>query len=144
MNEEIIDPARKIKLEMLSAVIQDNKNNEQHLPATNKLEKLDLFVKSLLNKDLQERLLSENILDVVRKWLEPLPDNSLPNIKIKRGLLEVLKNLRINKYLIIDSKIGEIVHFYMKNPKECKEIKNIAKEVVYTWLNKVIKEEGGL
>ncbi|KAK6089986.1 hypothetical protein P3W45_001032 [Vairimorpha bombi] len=141
MNNEIIDPAKKIKGEMLAAVLQDNINNKNNQPAMNKLENLDLFVNSLLNKDLQENLLHENILEVVRKWLEPLPDKSLPNIKIKKGLLEVLKNISINKSLLLESKVGVIVHFYMINPEESKEIRNMAKEVIYNWLNRVTKDD---
>lgn len=140
MNENV-DSAKKIKLEMLNAVIQDNNNNQKAMSATNKLEKVDIFIKFLLNKDLQERLLNENILEVVRKWLEPLPDKSLPNIKIKKGLLDVLKNIYINKDLISDSKIGEIIHFYMINPEECKEIRGLAKEIIFKWLNKITKDE---
>ncbi|WUR03083.1 transcription factor IWS1 [Vairimorpha necatrix] len=135
MNEE------SVKLEMLNAVLQDNRNNQNKLPATNKLDKLDLFIKHLLNKDSQERLLNDNILEVVRKWLEPLPDFSLPNIKIKKGILEALRNIYINKDLVLDSKIGVILHFYMINPKENKEIRNMAKEIVYNWLNKIMKED---
>lgn len=141
MNNEIIDPAKKIKGEMLAAVLQDNINNKNNQPAMNKLENLDLFVNSLLNKDLQENLLHENILEVVRKWLEPLPDKSLPNIKIKKGLLEVLKNISINKSLLLESKVGVIVHFYMINPEESKEIRNMDKEVIYNWLNRVTKDD---
>lgn len=126
---------------MLAAVLQDNINNKNSLPALNKLENLELFVSSLQNKDLQGQLLHENILEVVRKWLEPLPDKSLPNIKIKKALLDVLRNLSINKSFLLESKIGFIVHFYMNSPEEPKEIKNMAKDVIYTWLNKVTKEE---
>lgn len=135
------DVYKTFKLKMLKIVEKDNENNINKMPATNKLLNLNLFIDTLLNLKIQEILLDLNILEVVRRWLEPLPDNSLPNNKIKKGLLEVLKILNVEKSHLTESGIGKIVHFYMISPEETKEIKNLAKEVVHKWINKVIKDE---
>jgi hypothetical protein len=43
---------------------------------------------------LQECLLENDVLNVMRQWLEPLPDGSLPNIKIRQGFLKILTKVR--------------------------------------------------
>lgn len=135
------DIYKNFKNKMSKVVEQDNENNKNKMPATNKLQNLDIFVDTLLNIKVQEILLDLNILEVVRKWLEPLPDNSLPNNKIKKRLLEVLKVLNVEKAHLTESGVGKIVHFYMISPEESKEIKNLAKEIVHKWINKVVKDD---
>ena len=44
----------------------------------------------LRNVDLIEVLLDNNVLSAIAAWLSPLPDDSLPNIKIRESLIKFL------------------------------------------------------
>jgi transcription factor SPN1 len=39
---------------------------------------------------LQDKFLERQAMNQIRMWLQPLPDNTLPNIKLREGLLRVL------------------------------------------------------
>lgn len=130
-----------IKTKLTECVEQDNTNNKNGKPATMKLENIDFFVQTLLNKKYQETLLDEQILSVVKMWLEPLPDKSLPNIIIRKKLLETLKVLNVEKSHLLDSGVGTIIHFYSINPKENLEVKKLALEIIHKWTSRIFKEE---
>jgi transcription factor SPN1 len=132
-------PLNSIKDFLISCSEDDNKSNKSSKPATKKLENLDLFTKTLLNKKNQDILLDDNILGVVRMWLEPLPDKTLPNISIRKRLLEVLKVINVDKNHLLESGIGKIVHFYSLNPKENVEIKRLALEIIQKWTRRVVE-----
>ncbi|EOB14733.1 Transcription factor IWS1 [Nosema bombycis CQ1] len=132
-------PLNSIKDFLISCSEDDNKSNKSSKPATKKLENLDLFTKTLLNKKNQDILLDDNILGVVRMWLEPLPDKTLPNINIRKRLLEVLKVINVDKNHLLESGIGKIVHFYSLNPKENVEIKRLALEIIQKWTRRVVE-----
>lgn len=131
----------QIKSQLTECVEQDNLNNKNGKPATKKLENIDFFTQTLLNKKYQETLLDENILSVVKMWLEPLPDKSLPNISIRKKLLETLKVLNVDKSHLLESGVGTIIHFYSINPKENLEIKKLALEIIHKWTRRVFKDE---
>ncbi|EOB14725.1 Transcription factor IWS1 [Nosema bombycis CQ1] len=132
-------PLNSIKDFLISCSEDDNKSNKSSKPATKKLENLDLFTKTLLNKKNQDILLDDNILGVVRMWLEPLPDKTLPNINIRKRLLEILKVINVDKNHLLESGIGKIVHFYSLNPKENVEIKRLALEIIQKWTRRVVE-----
>ena len=50
----------------------------------------------LVKKHLQDHLLSEGLLVALKRWLEVLPDGSLPNVKIRTTVLQQLQHMRIN------------------------------------------------
>ncbi|KAF9763736.1 Transcription factor IWS1 [Nosema granulosis] len=130
-----------IKNILMECVEEDNRNNRAKKPGTKKLEHLDFFIQSLLSKKLQESLIEENILGVVKMWLEPLPDRSLPNIAIRKRLIETVKVLNVDRSHLLESGIGKVIHFYSINPKEDIEVKKQALEIIQKWTRKIFKEE---
>ncbi|KAG5860465.1 hypothetical protein KMI_01g01000 [Encephalitozoon hellem] len=139
--EKALEISKSLKKRMQDILKKDNANNLEGRPATGKIENVEEISGILMNKGLQESLLDEGILNEVRGWLEPLPDKSMPNIKVKKGLLDVLKSMRIHKEHLIVSGVGKIVYFYSINPKESKEIRSMAKTLVQKWTNEVFKPE---
>ncbi|ORD98779.1 IWS1 [Hepatospora eriocheir] len=96
----------------------------------------------MFNINLQEILLQKNVLYEIKLWLEPLPDKSLPNIKIKKQLLELLNGMNlITKNDLLKSDIGKIVNFYAQNMKESYEVRSLASSIIKKWKLVVIKEE---
>jgi hypothetical protein len=47
---------------------------------------------------LTESLMDHNILEAIRAWLEPLPDQSLPPIELQEQMLTVLDRVSYFKY----------------------------------------------
>jgi hypothetical protein len=44
-------------------------------------------------KDMQEVMMDNDSLSVIKLWLEPLPDGSLPTMEIRKKLLDVLEQV---------------------------------------------------
>lgn len=115
--------------------------NQQMKPSTDRIANIDEIVSKIIKKELQEVLVKMGILKELKTWLEPLPDNSMPNLKIKRSILDALFNVRVTKEDLLESEIGKIIHFYSKNSKESIEIRKKATQLVKKWKGLVIKEE---
>ncbi|KAJ0987786.1 hypothetical protein J5N97_006142 [Dioscorea zingiberensis] len=74
----------------------DAQLNVENQPAVNKLMTLPQLVEILKKKNLQQEFIDHGILTVLRTWLEPLPDGSLPNVNIRTAILEILIDLPID------------------------------------------------
>lgn len=131
---ELIEKATKLKTAMHDALINDYSANKNKKPALERLKILDEIYKSSTFKPMQETLLDIGILNEIKLWLEPLPDNSLPNTKIKTTMLEILNILPIKRNHLINSDgVGKIVNFYSKNSKESGDIRSLADALVKKW-----------
>lgn len=127
--------------EMKDFFKKDLQLNEQQKPAHYKIENVDRICSKIIRKDVQQVFVSLGILKELRTWLEPLPDNTLPNQKIKKAILDLLSYIKVNKSDLINSGIGKIIHFYSKNSKEALEIRRIATSIMKKWKAKIIREE---
>lgn len=110
-------------------------------PSTLKIDNVEDISNKVMRKEAQEACVKLGVLHEIRQWLEPLPDNSLPNQKVKKVLLDLLYNLRIRKVDLLDAGVGRIVHFYSKNPHEAKDVRKLAQNVVSRWKARIIREE---
>ena len=52
-----------------------------------------LFSQELAQRDLHEDFLDAGILGVLKAWLEPMGDGTLPNLRIRSAVLRALINL---------------------------------------------------
>ncbi|XP_021277345.1 protein IWS1 homolog 1 isoform X2 [Herrania umbratica] len=75
---------------------EDAELNRQGKPAINKLKKLPLLTEVLSKKQLQPEFLDHGVLTLLKNWLEPLPDGSLPNINIRAAILRILTDFPID------------------------------------------------
>lgn len=138
---EVLAAAKHLQKRMQSILEKDNGNNLAGKPAVEKIQHVDDVSNMLMNRALQECLLDEGILNEIKGWLEPLPDRSMPNPKVKKRLLDALKNMRIRKEHLLSSGVGKIVYFYSINHQETKDIRAMAKQLVQKWTNEVFKQE---
>ncbi|MGL4499769.1 MAG: hypothetical protein ACRCU2_11955, partial [Planktothrix sp.] len=88
--------------------------------------------------NLRKEFLDCGILDELRMLLEPLPDNSFPNVEIKVAVLELLGRLDVRKEHLLDSGIGKIVYFYSRGRFETKRVRALATGLVNRWTRSVI------
>lgn len=126
-NEEEIT---NLKEKMRDILHHDQNLNKQGKPATLRLKNLDMFMKNLYKI---RSSIDTELLNILKLWLEPLPNKSLPNIKIKLEIINFIENLNLSKDMLISSEIGHIIHFYSKYPKVENEIRKKSRNLVRKW-----------
>lgn len=136
MNDEAVV---RLRNEMFSAADADINENEEGKYAIHKLRMLPTVVDMMQRASLAESLVDNGLLEAVKRWLEPLPDKSLPAVNIQRPLFEILRNLSIETSALKSSGLGKIVYFYTKCPRVEPFIRRIADQLVADWMRPIIR-----
>ncbi|XP_073133228.1 protein IWS1 homolog 1-like [Henckelia pumila] len=129
----------KIMAELEVVAEEDADLNRQSKPAVNKLKKLPLLMDVLAKKQLQQEFLDHGVLNLLKNWLEPLPDGSLPNINIRAAVLKILHDLPIDleqldrREQLKKSGLGKVIMFFSKSDEETTANRKLAKELVDKW-----------
>jgi transcription factor SPN1 len=85
-------------------------------------------------------MIDNNLLEAVRRWLEPLPDKSLPALNIQRELFNTIRKMEfIDSAVLKESGLGRIILFYTKCKRVTPDIQRIANELVSSWSRPIIK-----
>lgn len=145
-NIDIINDSDDVIAEMISrmktAADEDFENNKSRQPATNKLKLLPRIEDPLRKIDLREALLDSGILGVMTDWLTPLPDRSLPNVRVREVMLQVLQDFNISDTERLKaSGIGKAVMYLYKHPKETKENKMKAHRLIQAWSRPIFNND---
>ncbi|XP_071701962.1 protein IWS1 homolog 1-like [Rutidosis leptorrhynchoides] len=117
----------------------DAELNRKSQPAINKLKKLPLLTEALSKKQLQLEFLDHGVLTLLKIWLEPLPDGSLPNINIRAAILKILSEFPIDldqydrREQLKKSGLGKVIMFLSKSDEETTANRKLAKELVDKW-----------
>ncbi|KAK9274483.1 hypothetical protein L1049_021731 [Liquidambar formosana] len=118
---------------------EDAELNRQSKPAVNKLKKLPLLTEVLSKKQLQQEFLDHGVLTLLKNWLEPLPDGSLPNINIRAAVLKILTDFPIDleqydrREQLKKSGLGKVIMFLSKSDEETTANRKLAKDLVDKW-----------
>ncbi|ORD93884.1 IWS1 [Enterospora canceri] len=140
--KEDIKVRAKQVVELMKESYNKDLNRPKELYKLEKLDNMDEITRQVLNTDLQEYCIENGVLNQIRIWLEPMPDKSLPNIAVKKKMLDLLFNMRyITKNNLLDSQVGKIVHFYARNAKEGIEVRRMAKNLMTKWKGMILHEE---
>ncbi|VYS63203.1 unnamed protein product [Arabidopsis thaliana] len=121
------------------AVEDDVICNREGKPAINKLMKLPLLNETLSKKPLQGEFLDHGVLNLLKNWLEPLPDGSLPNINIRSAVLMILNDFRIDldqdsrREQLIKSGLGKVIMFLSKSDEETTPNRRLANDIINKW-----------
>ena len=110
------------------------------LPATHKLAMLPTVEAILAKSALHETILDSLLLMTLRRWLEPLPDRSLPAYSIQRAILTSLQKLPITKEHLAESGIGKIIIFYRNSPRVEQSIRRIADALWVEWSRPILRK----
>ncbi|KAL9177435.1 hypothetical protein ABFS82_01G057900 [Erythranthe guttata] len=125
--------------ELEVAAEEDAKLNRQKRPAINKLKNLSHLKAGFSKIKLQSEILDHGGLSVLKTWLEPLPDGSLPCIDVRATVLNVLNDIYIDwdesdrREQLKRSGIGKVVIFFSKSDEETRANRKVAKELVHKW-----------
>ncbi|TYJ06266.1 hypothetical protein E1A91_A12G221700v1 [Gossypium mustelinum] len=118
---------------------EDAELNRQGKPAISKLKKLPLLTEVLSKKQLQPEFLDHGVLTLLKNWLEPLPDGSLPNINIRAAILQILSDFPIDleqhdrREQLKKSGLGKVIMFLSKSDEEATSNRKLAKDLVDKW-----------
>ncbi|KAI6042598.1 transcription factor iws1 [Pisolithus marmoratus] len=144
-DEDVLDryadeEVSRLREAMLNAAADDEQANRDKLPATNKLKLLPQVMEVLRKQSLSQSIMDNNLLEGVRRWLEPLPDRSLPALNIQRDFFPALRRMEfIDSPVLRESGLGRIVLFYTKCKRVHPDIQRIANDLVSTWSRPIIK-----
>lgn len=83
-----------IDFQMHVCTQEDFELNKNRMPALSKIKLLPRVDPPLRKIDLREAFLDAGVLGVITDWLTPLPDRSLPNIRVRETMLTVLQGVR--------------------------------------------------
>lgn len=163
--EEVLDrfadeEVSRLRESMLAAAADDEQANREKSPATAKLKLLPSVMEVLrkyvtiklisvlkknrflfyLRASLSQSIVDNNLLEGVRRWLEPLPDRSLPALNIQRDFFPILKKMDfIDAPVLKESGLGRIILFYTKCKRVTSDIQRIANDLVSIWSRPIIK-----
>lgn len=89
---------------------------------------------------LEQSIIDNNLLEGVRRWLEPLPDRSLPALNIQQEFFRVLPEMKfIDASVLKESGLGRIVLFYTKCKRVTPDVNRSANNLVSRWSRPIIK-----
>ncbi|KIM40514.1 hypothetical protein M413DRAFT_445962 [Hebeloma cylindrosporum] len=144
-NDEVLDSfaddeVARLRETMNNAADEDIRANTDKLPATTKLRLLPEAMETLRKASLAQSMIDNNLLEAVRRWLEPLPDRSLPALNIQREFFNLIKKMEfIDSAVLKESGLGRVVLFYTKCKRVTPDITRIANDLVSIWSRPIIK-----
>ncbi|KAG7257477.1 hypothetical protein CRUP_024093 [Coryphaenoides rupestris] len=82
-------------------------------------------------QDLKETFIDSGVMTAIKEWIGPLPDKSLPALRIREELLKILQELpSVSQETLKHSGIGRAVMFLYKHPKESRPNKDLALKLI--------------
>jgi len=89
---------------------------------------------NFLQKDyVREGSFDSGFLRACYQWLKPLSDGTLPNLKIREGILKCLQRIEVNQDALQSSSIGKAVMVLSKHKQETAANKKICRELISKW-----------
>ncbi|KAG6851122.1 hypothetical protein H0H93_001002 [Arthromyces matolae] len=144
-NEEVLDSfadneVARLRESMNNAAEEDLRSNIEKVPALAKLKLLPEAMETLQKASLAQSMIDNNLLEAVRRWLEPLPDRSLPALNIQREFFTMLPKMEfIDSAVLRESGLGKIILFYTKCKRVTPDIAKVARELLSIWSRPIIK-----
>ncbi|XP_016089124.1 protein IWS1 homolog isoform X2 [Sinocyclocheilus grahami] len=128
------DVVSAMVIKMSEAAEEDRSLNSKKKPALKKLMLLPTVVIHLKKQDLKDTFIDSGVMTAIKEWISPLPDKSLPALKIREELLKILQELpSVSQETLKLSGIGRAVMYLYKHPKESRANKDLALKLINEW-----------
>jgi hypothetical protein len=124
--------ATTLRDRMVEAAERDSAAHARKDLALHKLKLLPIVQRELTRRDLHELYLDHHLLEAFLAWLRPLVDGSLPLFDIRKALFDLLAILPVATDHLRECRIGPLIVFYSKCPRETSEIRKIAQDCIGT------------
>ncbi|KAK0560673.1 Transcription factor iws1 [Tilletia horrida] len=138
------ESVKQLRNEMLDAAARDDEANLSKGLVIEKLKLLPKVMATLQKTHMQQAITDHNLLSGVRRWLEPLPDHSLPALNIQRSFFSVLEKMPIDSISLKMSGLGKIMMFYSMNTKVDPAIRRSADRLIELWSRPIMKKSSSL
>ena len=143
--EEVKDMVIDLLTKMEMAADKDEKSNQEQKPCIAKLGLMNMVYEQLTKRKYQAEYLDHGVLGVLKEWLKPMPDGSLPNVLVRTKVLGILEALPINlelpdrKEQLRSSQLGKLVMFLSKNKDETPDNRKRATQLVQRWARPIFE-----
>ena len=143
--EEVKDMVIDLLTKMEMAADKDEKSNQEQKPCIAKLGLMNMVYEQLTKRKYQAEYLDHGVLGVLKEWLKPMPDGSLPNVLVRTKVLGILEALPINlelpdrKEQLRSSQLGKLVTFLSKNKDETPDNRKRATQLVQRWARPIFE-----
>lgn len=127
-----------LKTKMIDAASRDADAIGAGQPAVHKLAMLDEVKEVLQRPNLMATAMDNNFLEAMRRWLEPLPNKSLPAYSIQKLMFEIMGKMKITTDYLRESGIGKVVMFYTKDKRPQLHIKREADRLIGEWSRPIL------
>jgi len=118
---------------MEQAYKEDIAVNLNKQPALAKLKLLPEVLSLFHKQSIRESYFDGGFLKQCKNWLSPLPDGTLPNMKIREGILKSLEKLDLTEDLLRASGIGRAVMTLSKHKSESLPNQKICTALISKW-----------
>ena len=88
---------------------------------------------------MSQSIVDNDLLSAVKRWLEPLPDKSLPALDIQNSFFDILVKMTIDTDTLKASGLGKIILFYSKSLRSTAHVKRQASDLLAAWSRPIIK-----
>jgi transcription factor SPN1 len=83
-------------------------------------------------------------LSVIRTWLQPSPDGTLPALTLRNELLRVLQKLPVSASNLRKSKLGHEIKALLKREDETLQNRKICQDLITRWLSLVLDVQNSI
>ncbi len=125
---------------MMQARDSDMECYKNGRPALNKLKMLREVEQMITKVTHRETLVENMLLPIIKAWLDPMQDGTLPNVQIRTSILKILGTFRVDdewvEKLRNSQGLGRVIHYYAKN-EEHPPNKRMAEKLMMSWARPV-------
>jgi len=118
---------------MQQAYKADKGSNKKKEPALSKLKMLPEVLNIFQKQYVRDSYFEGGVLKQCRNWLTPLPDGTLPNMKIRDGILKSLEKLDLTEDQLRTSGIGKAVMLLSNHKNETLPNRKICRALISKW-----------
>lgn len=138
--QEMEQVVQELLYQMDKAWADDQASLADGKPALERIKYVDKALRVMRKHQLQPMLLDFDLLSIVKKWISPLDDGTLPNLGMRSKMLQMITRLPIYKDHLKRSGFGKVVMALWKHPEETMENKEICRDLIERWSRSVFNK----